>query len=109
MTLSELHGAHSKRAALAAEEGIPPLSSLAIDILSPGDLLDKLDAVAGLLLLQTRSMAGSRKDAEDVVTLKIAHHVAALASAYMTRFHHQFEIHPLPQSIFLIAIIMAED
>jgi hypothetical protein len=70
------------------EVRISPLLSLAVDILSPGDLLDELDAVARLLLLQARDTAGSRQNAEDVVTLEIPHHVAALARPYMTRFHH---------------------
>ena len=83
------------------EVRISSLSPLAVDILSPGDLLDELDAVAGLLLLQARGMAGSCKDAEDVVTLKIPHHLAALARPYMTRFHHQFEVHLLPRPLFL--------
>jgi len=78
-----------------------------MDVLLPGDFLDKLDARTGLLLLQPRDMAAACKDAEDVITLKIAHHVAALASAYMPCFHHQFEVHLLLP--ILIAIIMAED
>jgi hypothetical protein len=86
-----------------------PLLPLAMDILSPGDLLDELDTDARPLLLQAGGMAGSRKDPEDVVTLEIAHHVAALACPYMTRFHHQFEVHPLPRSIFLMVIILFED
>jgi hypothetical protein len=90
-------------------ERIAPLSPLAMDILLLGDFLDELNAVAGLLLLQARDTAGSCKHAEDIVTLKIAHHVAALAGSYMTRFHHQFEIHPLPRFIFLRAIIIGED
>ncbi len=103
-----LIGAYGIGAALAVEM-ISPLSPLAMDILLPGDLLDELDADAGLLLLQAGDMAGSREDAEDVVTLEIAYHVAALTCPYMSRFHHQFEIHPLPRSIFLIAIILFED
>ena len=88
---------------------ISPLAPLAVDILSPGDLLDELDAVAGLLLLQARDTAGSGQNAEDVVTLKIAHHVAALARPYMPSFHHQFEVHPLPRPLFLEGIIAERD
>jgi len=88
---------------------ISPLSPLAVDILSPGDLLDELDAVAGLLFLQARDTAGSRQDAEDIVTFKIPHHVAALARPYMTRFHHQFEVHLLLRPLFLEGIITEGD
>jgi hypothetical protein len=91
------------------EVRVSPLLPLAVDILSPGDLLDELDAAAGPLLLQARDMAGSCQDAEDIVTLKIPHHVTALARPYMTRFHHQFEVHQLPRPVFLIAIIIEED
>jgi hypothetical protein len=108
MWLYVIMWASGKRTALVEVE-ISLLSPLAMDILLPGDLLDELDAAAGALLLQARHIAASRQDAEDVVTLKIPHHIAALASPYMPRFHHQFEIHLLPRFIFLIAIIIVED
>ena len=87
---------------------ISPLSPLAVDILSLGDILYKLDADAGPLLLQARDTAGSYQDAEDVGALEIAHHVATHASTYIG-FHHQFAVQPLHLSIFFIAIIIVKD
>jgi hypothetical protein len=83
------------------EVRIPSLSSFAMEIFSPGDLLDERDAPTELLLLQSRDKAGSGEDTEDIVTLKIPHHFIALPRSDMTPFHHQLEIHLLARSLFL--------
>jgi hypothetical protein len=93
---------------ITIEVRIPPLAPLAMDILSPGDLLDKLDATTELLLLQAGGMEGSGQNTEDVVTFKIPHHVVALPRPDMTSFHHQLEIHLLPR-FFIDASITEED
>ena len=88
---------------------ISSFSTLTMAILSPGDLLDKLDAPTELLLLQARGIAGSCKDAEDIVTLKVPHHVAAFSRPDMASFHYQLEIHPLPRLSFFDTSILDED
>jgi hypothetical protein len=93
---------------IAVEVRIPPLSPLTMDILSPGDLFDELDAATELPLLQAGGVEGSSQDAEDVVTLKIPHHVVAFPRPDMTSLHHQLEIHLLPR-FFVDATITEED
>jgi hypothetical protein len=72
-----------------------------MNILSPGDLFDKLDTTTELFFLQARDMAGSYKDAEDIIALKIPYHIVTLTCPYMPPFHHQLEVHPLPRSFFI--------
>jgi hypothetical protein len=91
------------------EVRVPSYEPFTMDILSPGDLLDELDAFTGLLLLQARGMAGSCEDAEDIITLKIPHHIVTLPRPYMTPFHHQLEVHLPPRPFFLDASITEED
>jgi hypothetical protein len=91
------------------EVTILPLSPLAIDIFSPGDLFDELNATTEFLFLQARGMEGSCKDTEDVIAFKIPHHIVTLTRPYMSPFHHQLEVHPLPRPFFLTAIITEED
>lgn len=85
------------------------LSPLASEIFSPGDLLDKLDTTTEFLLFHAGGMEGFCKDTEDVVTLKIPHHLVTLPRPYMTTFHYQLEIHYPLLPLFLQAILIEKD
>jgi hypothetical protein len=85
------------------------LFPLACNIFSPGDLFDKLDTPTESLFLQARGMKGFAKDAEDIITFKISHHLVTLPRPDMTSFHQQLEIHFLPRSLFIVAIVIEED
>ena len=54
-------------------------------------------------------MEGFCKDAEDIVTLKIPHHLVTLPRPYMISFHYQLQIHYIPKSLFLQVILIEED
>jgi hypothetical protein len=80
--------ADSGKSSVSVKVWISPLSPPACDIFSPGDLFDKLDTPPEFLLLHTRNMEGFAKDAEDVITLKIPHHLVTLPRPDMTTFHY---------------------
>jgi hypothetical protein len=66
------------RTSITVEVRIFSLLPLTANIFSPGNLLDKRNALTSLLLFQARGTEGLSMDAEDVIALKIPHHLITL-------------------------------
>jgi hypothetical protein len=103
---SIIESSKEDKRSVTIEVRILSLSPLACDIFSPGDLFDKLDTPTASLLLQARDVKGLAKDAEDIITLKISHHLVILPRPDMASFHYQLEIHSLPRSRFLTPLYL---